>query len=145
MLVFLIMCLLYQRLSLFFLRDKRNIRYRALGNTGRVLMMKGKYNRALDMWVPPSDGNDVVNSMSLYISLLLALFRSSMQVHQKSTTLYHTPGDGLFVPRDRKLFPDAEQFSQLQRSRSQVAKSRRGVWERTATAPGMRISGVGRR
>lgn len=49
MLVFLIMCLLYQRLSLFFLRDKRNIRYRALGNTGRVLMMKGKYNRALDM------------------------------------------------------------------------------------------------
>lgn len=32
-----------------FLRDKRNIRYRALGNTGRVLMMKGKYNRALDM------------------------------------------------------------------------------------------------
>lgn len=49
MLVFLIMCLLYQRLSLFFLRDKRNIRYRALGNTGRVLMMKGKYNGALDM------------------------------------------------------------------------------------------------
>ena len=33
----------------FYHRDKRNIRYRALGNTGRVLMMKGKHNQALDM------------------------------------------------------------------------------------------------
>ncbi|XP_062568921.1 outer dynein arm-docking complex subunit 4-like [Saccostrea cucullata] len=31
--------------------DRRNIRYRALGNTGRVFMMKGKHKKALDMFI----------------------------------------------------------------------------------------------
>ncbi|XP_055995865.1 uncharacterized protein LOC125647895 isoform X2 [Ostrea edulis] len=30
--------------------DMKNIRYRALGNTGRVFMMKGKHSKALDMF-----------------------------------------------------------------------------------------------
>lgn len=89
----------------------------------------------------PSNSIFDVNSQAMHILTLFLLF----QVYQKSPTLYHTPGDGVLVPRDRKLLPDAEQLSQLQRSRPEVAKSRRGVWERTTTAPSMRPSGVGRR
>lgn len=70
--------------------DKRNIRYRALGNTGRVLMMKGKYNRALDMFtrkaplcITPRETASLFHEIGNCF-LMLNNFHSSREAGRKS-------------------------------------------------------------